>query len=502
MRSIARAAILFTYELFFESPDPMRRSLRLLVAAPLFAGCASTNPEPGFRDLAATIQSRTGHTLRWNRGSEADAKAGAAVRDLLAQPLTAAAAVQVALLRNPRLQATYEELSLAQADVVQAGLLSNPVLSADITTAEREALDPNLIVGLTQSFLDLLLIPAKTKIASSAFDQAKYRVGNAVLDLAAEVQAAYYATVAAAQTVLLHRTVAESEQAAVELHRAQREAGNVNDLTLASQEALYQQTRLEGVSAEADLASAREGLTRLMGLWGGEVAWRTADRLPELPAAEPPLDDLESRAIVDRLDLAAVRQEMQTLSYALHLAETSRWTGVIDIGADVARLKDGRVVVGPRGSIELPIFDQRRATVARLEAQLRASQRLLEARAIEVRSEVRDARNRLVYARQKIDRYRAEVIPIRERVVALSQQQYGAMLLGVYPLIQAKQAEINAYRDYITVVRDYWIARAELDRAVGGRLPGAAGSEPPTSSPIPSEAPAGPPGPAHHHSHP
>jgi cobalt-zinc-cadmium efflux system outer membrane protein len=44
------------------------------------------------------------------------------------------------------------------------------------------------------------------------------------------------------------------------------------------------------------------------------------------------------------------------------------------------------------------------------------------------------------------------------------------MLLGVYQLIQAKQAEYDAYRQYIEAVRDYWIARSDLERAVGGRL--------------------------------
>ena len=460
----------------------------------LLAGCASVDAEPGFRDMAATVESRTGHPLHWDRGTEADAKVDDAVRQLLAKRLTAAAAVQIALLRNPTLQATYENLSLAQADVVQAGLLSNPVFTADITTAEREALDPNLILGLTQSFLDLLLIPAKTKIAKSAFDEARYRVGNAVLELVRDVQTAYFAAVAAEQTALLRRTVAESEQASADLYRAQREAGNVNDLTFASEQAVAQEAQLDWTSAEADVAGARERLTRLMGLWGPETAWQSANRLPEVPATEPSLEHLESRAIADRLDLAAIRQEVQTLTYAVHLARASRWTGIIDIGADVARLKDGRVVVGPRASIELPIFDQRRATVARLDAQLRASEQLLAAHAIEIRSEVRDARNRVLYARQAIEQYRTGIIPTRERVVALSQQQYDAMLLGVYPLIQAKQSEINAYRGYIEKVRDYWSGRAALEHAVGGRLPPPGGGETPLPDPAPTDAPA-----QHHH---
>jgi cobalt-zinc-cadmium efflux system outer membrane protein len=247
--------------------------------------------------------------------------------------------------------------------------------------------------------------------------------------------------------------------------------------------------------------AARERLTRLMGLWGTEAAWTAIDRLPDLPPGEPPLEHLESRSVADRLDLAALRQQVQTLQYAVNLARTSRWTGPIDLGVDVARLKNGSVVVGPRASIQLPIFDQRQATIARLEAQSRAADDLLAARAIEVRSEVRDARNRMLSARDRVERIRTDLIPTREQVVAYSQQQYDAMLLGVYQLIAAKQAETAAYRASIEALRDYWVARVELERAIGGRLPpvvgpAAGGTRPASAPPAPSPAPDDQ---AHHH---
>ena len=68
------------------------------------------------------------------------------------------------------------------------------------------------------------------------------------------------------------------------------------------------------------------------------------------------------------------------------------------------------------------------------------------------------------------------------------------MLLGVYQLLQAKQNEINSYREYIEAVRDYWIARADLDKAVGAHLPAeSAGAMTPPS------ADAADPHAGHHH---
>jgi cobalt-zinc-cadmium efflux system outer membrane protein len=37
-------------------------------------------------------------------------------------------------------------------------------------------------------------------------------------------------------------------------------------------------------------------------------------------------------------------------------------------------------------------------------------------------------------------------------------------------LIESKQAQVEAHAQYIAAVRDYWTARADLERAVGGRI--------------------------------
>ena len=191
----------------------------------------------------------------------------------------------------------------------------------------------------------------------------------------------------------------------------------------------------------------------------------------DLPLTDPPLADVEANAIAHRLDLSALREQVHTLMYALDLTKSSRFTGMIDVGVNVARLKDGTIAVGPTAALELPIFDRREATIARLEAELRRQRRhAAGAGTVTARSEVREASDRVLHARALVAWYRDHVIPDRERMVALSQQQYDAMLLGVYQLVSAKQNEFTAYRDYIEAVRDYFTARAELDRGpLGGR---------------------------------
>src|SRR5262249_24205298 len=103
--------------------------------------------------------------------------------------------------------------------------------------------------------------------------------------------------------------------------------------------------------------------------------------------------------------------------------------------------------------------------------------------------------SRVLTARGVVEEYAKVVVPLRENVVRFSQEQYDAMLLGVYQLIAAKQNEYEAYREYIEALRDYWIARSDLDRAVGARVGAASPASSPSSGPTSTVAPP----PAHSH---
>jgi cobalt-zinc-cadmium efflux system outer membrane protein len=257
-----------------------------------------------------------------------------------------------------------------------------------------------------------------------------------------------------------------------ELAQRLHSAGNISDLELATENAHFEQSRLDLANSETALLDAREQLTRLMGLWGSQTNWRLPDQLPDIPAAEIPLENLESMAIENRLDMAAERKAVEALAQALGITIDWRWVGQIEVGVSTERETDRTWVTGPSLAIELPIFNQRQADIARLEAQLRRSQKRLTAQAIEIRSEVRSLRNRLIMQRNIVDHYRGTVLPLREQIVDLTLKNYNYMLTGAFDLLMAKQQEFEAYQKYLEAIRDYWIIRADMQRSLGGRLPG------------------------------
>lgn len=435
------------------------------------AGCASVSPAPVFQDVAKQVRALSGQQLRWEVAGD-DARAiETEISRLYSGELSVDAAVQIALLANPWLQGRFEELAIGQSDLVQAGLLSNPSVSLGGLAWEADRLAPNLFASVEQHFLDLLTMPMRKRIAATELEAVKLRVGDEVLGLAAEVRAAYYGAQAGAQVAAMRRLVSAGSSAAAALAERQHAAGNLSDLGLNTELALAAQTGLDQTRSEGEAAMLREKLARLMGAWGPRTAFRLPARLPELPTDAAVAEHLESRAIQQRLDVRAARRSVQAMDDVLTLAKTTRWTGTVSVSLESGRLRDsGRFAFGPSLALTVPLFDQRQAQIAKLEAFRRQGQADLQSVAIAVRSEVRGAHARMVTARRVVETYVGTIIPLRENIVRFSQQHYDAMLLGVYQLIVAKQGEYDAYRASIEALRDYWLARSDLERAIGGRL--------------------------------
>src|SRR5438094_9373881 len=177
----------------------------LLWGTVALTGCAHVDPNPAFQELAKTVHLRTGKRVQWNRGSAEDAQAQAAVASLLKRSLTADSAVQVALLNNHNLQATYEELGVAQADLVEAGLLKNPMF-----TFERRFPGQALEMDVLKEFIDILVLPLRMRVAAAQFKAAKMRVGHETLSLAAEVRGAFYQHQGDQQILDMRRSVVEA----------------------------------------------------------------------------------------------------------------------------------------------------------------------------------------------------------------------------------------------------------------------------------------------------
>lgn len=456
----------------------MRTHTRALftVGLLLLGGCARMKPGLGFDGVGKSVSERTGMRVHWNNGTDADREVGEAIGSMLSRELSVEEAVQIALLNNHRLQAVYEDLNLAQADIVQAGLLKNPVFDAQVRFGEA-GVGTAFDLAIMQDFVSLLYIPMQKGRAEAAFEGAKLRVTGAVLDLAGEVRSAYYEYQAAEQTREMRGTVLEAVGASYELGKRIRDAGNSRELDLLNLRAQYEQARLDLAGAEAAADAGRERLNALMGLWGRQTGWRITARLPALPGEEVAVEGLERRAIESSLDLQIERSELELASRAMGLAGPLSFLADSSVGFAANRELEGPWSFGPAFAIPIPLFDQGQGRAGAAQARLRKASERYTALAVELRSRVRAEASATESARERAEYYEKVMLPLRSRIVEETQLLYNAMQVSAFQLFQARRDEIDAGNEYILALRDYWLARSRLDQVLSGRITAASGPE-------------------------
>ena len=446
-----------------------RRSvIALAVSASALAGCAHVQPRESFPAVAKVINERTGGKPAWNNNSSEDAAAESAVRELLARPLTADSAVQVALLGNHNVQATYEELGIAQADLVQAGLLTNPVFDALLRFPDGGHGGSDLEISVSQNFVTLLSLPLRKKVAAANYEATKARVAGQIIDLSADVREAFYMLQGAQQMAELQQSIVDATAASADTAQRLRDAGNITELNLAGGQALHAQAVLELSTAKADVVKDREKLTALLGLASPDEI-KLSEHLPDLPPKEVGLDDVAAVALRQRQDFAASVADLNSTYASLGMKQRYAWLGDAEVRIDTEH--DGGWVTGPGVSVPVPIFDTGAAAVSGANGRVRQARQKLAAMRTQIASDARAAKADLLEARERAEYCHDTLLPLRQRITRETQFQYNGMLASVFQLLQAKRDEVDAAHSYVSALRDYWTARAQLERAVGGRLP-------------------------------
>ncbi|MGO9948496.1 MAG: TolC family protein [Steroidobacteraceae bacterium] len=444
--------------------------LLIVLAALSVGGCAGFSKDGGFNEVAGATRTHLDKDLKWPRTDAERAKVAAEVAELLAQPLSADDAVQVALLNNRGLQASFEELGVSEADLVQSGRLRNP--SFDLRHASAAG-QYDIEETLSFNVLSLLTLPFAHDIEKQRFAEMQDAIVLSVMRLATETREAFIAAVAARESVDYLRQVVAAAETSAELARSMVAAGNWNNID-ESRERIFYADAFRGMSeAKMSEDAAREKLTRLMGLPAlatGERPLQLAQHLPELPQNIENLPDVEATILQNRIDLQMQRLKIDELRRSLKLTNATRFVNVLDAGP--ARVQQGTrqqpYETGYVVTLEVPIFDGGSIGVKRSEAIYAQSVDRFAQAAVDARSQIRQAYG--VYrASYDIARYQRDaVVPLRKALAEQSLLRYNASLISIFELLADAREQFLSIDAYNHSVRDFWIAKSELDAALLG----------------------------------
>ncbi|WP_088286003.1 TolC family protein [Ideonella sp. A 288] len=445
---------------------PAARPLLLLAVTSALTGCAAFSPDGGFSAVEQVAKERLGKDLGWARTDADRDRIDQRVGELLARPLSADDAVQVALLNNRGLQASFQDLGITEAEVVQAGRVPNPGFGFSRLTRGDEV---ELERGLHFNLARLIAMPMIQAAEARRFEATQAQVAMTMLSLAAEARKAWIMALAAEETVRYTRQVAQAAEAGAELARRMEQVGNFSRLQRAREQGFHADALLNLARAEQAQRATRERLTRLLGLWGDQTQFSLPERLPDLPKELVDRPDLERLALAQRLDVQGAKLAAARTARQLGLTKTTRFVNVLELGLVRGTSNEAPTQRGWEITVELPLFDWGSARVARAEGiYMQAVHRAAEA-AVNARSEVREAYSAWRSSHDIARHHQDEIVPLRRQIAEQNLLRYNGMLIGVFELLADARLQIASVNAAIEAKRDFWLAQADLDMALIGK---------------------------------
>jgi outer membrane protein TolC len=373
---------------------------------------------------------------------------------------------------------------------VEATLPPNPTVALSRLGGSLELeIERQIIVGI----FALATLPARAAAAEQRFRAAQFRTAEAVLRLAADTRRQYYRTLAANQRVDFMQQALSTAEAASELTKQLGETGALNKLEQAREHAFYQELGAQLARARIEQKVERERLVRQLGLWGRDIDFRLPASIPALPSRLASAREIEGRALQRRVDLQALRHELSSVATQYGLANATRFVTDIELAglssyeraksftvSEAGNIKVERDVVKRRGlevEFQIPIFDFGGTAVRNAQETYMAAANRLAERAVNVRSEAREAYTRYRGSYDLARHYESRVLPLQRTIQEQATLQYSGMLVDVSQLITDARTSILSNNDAINARREFWIASTDLQAALIGGGAGEGGRE-------------------------
>lgn len=475
----------------------LRKIYLCLLACTTFAGCATVNPTADYRLSGKYVTEATGYTTLYVPGE--DETVAKKVAELLAGGLTADKAAQIALLNNRRLQAALFSIGIRRADVVQSGLLSNPSLGASIRFPSGGGL-ANINAGVAQNIAELWRLPVRKRAAEHDLQRAILNFAQVASSLALETKSVYYHAVTADRQKQITTENLKISRKLLDLAIARQEAGvgSIVDVTLSRSE--FRETQADLQEAELSSFEARSTLVSKLDLTQPPEQLLLQEVLPDPPDWILSIDQLFTLAQKSRLDVISAKEAVISNAARLELERQRVWP-LIEVGLEFERESRSRssrqdiledtavsslragmftlpefilgeekhsgIIVGPSFNVELPIFDQNQAQIAKAEYILYQSEKILEAIIREVLQDTRLAYERSLSAWSMARFYRDELLPLRETSLDLAHEAYQVGKVSFLFVLEAQRTLLTARAKYVQALAQSALVQIDLEKVTG-----------------------------------
>lgn len=442
----------------------------LNLASLLLSACATVDPDADFDRARQLIRSSTGVDETYD--PESDELTTEQITQSLDDGLTVDEAVALALVNNRDLQAQFMRIGVAKADWVQSGLLGNPTLGFTVLFPEGGGRS-FLAADLAQNLVEIWQLPIRTRIAQHELDAVVLDIASQAARLATETRKVYYRAVAANGLLAVAQDNVELVRKSYDAIKTKRQAGAASQVDenlalgrLHVAEVAVRAAKLESIQARQELAA-------LLALDRTVTDLQLTDDLPAVERLTVSLQELITLARESRLDLQSLESLMRAAGVKMAF-EKSQVFGDITAGAGIERNErragDGNIIdekVGPTLSLEIPIFDQNQAQLARADYLSRQAMKTYSSVYLAIVQEIHAATTRAKSATESLTFYRDTLLPQAQKNQAFADEAYNAGQTTLLGLIELQRNLLEARKNYIETQRSAADAIAEVERAVG-----------------------------------
>ena len=434
------------------------------------SGCHKPDMIQEFASLNKNARDLTGHTIALR--SPARLECDKNMTEYIARGLTHNQAISLALLNNPELQAHFEELGVAKADLVQAGLYTNPDIQGFFWLPFRNTAT-EMEIGTFFNITDLWQVPLRKKVKQDVLEATTFKILELILETIRKTQYAYDNALSAQNKLCILTDIEHKTGSLRDAIYYRYDFGLSSDLDKHLTDITVNKARIDIAHAEKDLTHAYLDFKNVLGITPtpDPITLNDPFRIPvkKIKQALPPPEELQTYALCNRPELFRLRMKIKQFKDTIAL-ENARTFKKINAGFSFKQDFDADRGIGPSFELSLPLFDQNQAQKARAQFLLAQAEKELIATRLEIQKNVRKHYLDVISFAEELIIYEDKILPSYKKAIEYVDTYEKVMQMTVVTLLQTKKEFYEHQLRAIETNYHLLNALSELERATGKRL--------------------------------
>ena len=384
--------------------------------------------------------------------------------------ITLSKAIELGVLNNPTLKAARAKLGISDAQILQAGLLSNPNIISDNGFAEdtfRVGIEQTIELGNKRS--------RRIKLAKMQKDVVQQEIITTILDVRSKVRSSYIQTYNAQQKLIAAREILETITNLEKIAKEREKKGNVENLDILQAEITVINAKNNIQSAKLELNEAFNSLSANIGKHlNRTIVLAPPDLMKEFNISTQMVENdktiniLIEYAYANRPEIKVIEKNIEVQNQKLKLAHSNIVPDLkMSVGADFVTGDTKRNSTFIMGSLGMPIFNRQQGVIKEVKAQKLVYENDLDAIKIKIEQEVKNAFFGVITNAKSLNIYEKELIPHAKMIVKKSEINFKEGKSNILIPINSQEAYINTQYRYIQTLTQYEQSVSDLERAIG-----------------------------------